>query len=48
MAAHTNEQQDDTVCFLMHENEELDELPNGQGVQAVAKVYTLLDYLPTI
>ena len=46
VAALTNEQRDDTVCFLMHETEELAGLPNGQGIQAIANVYILLDYLP--
>ena len=48
MAALKNEQQDDTVCFLMHETEELSGLPDGQGIQAVANAFTLLDYLLTI
>ena len=43
VAALTNEQWDDTVCFLMHENEELSGLPDGQGIQAVANVRTFLD-----
>ena len=47
VAALTNEQRDDAVCFLMNDTEELAGLPDGQGIQAVANVYTLMDYLPT-
>ena len=48
VAALANEQWAETVCFLMHETEELAGLPNGQGIQAVANVCTLQDYLPEI
>ena len=48
MVTFTNEQQDDAVCFLMHETEELAGLPDVQAIQAVANVFTLLDYLPTV
>ena len=44
----TEEQKDDTLVFLECITEELAGLSNDQGMQAVAKVRTLLDYLPTI
>ena len=44
----TEEQKDDTLVFLKCNTEELAGLPNGQGMQAVANVCTLLDCLPTI
>ena len=48
VAALTNEQWGDAVCFLMHKTEELSGLPDGQGTQALANVCTLLDYLLTL
>ena len=48
MAALKNKHWDTAVCFLMHETEDLAELPYGQGIQAVANVCTLLDNLPTV
>ena len=48
VAVLTNEQWDDAVCCLMHETEELAGLPDGQGIQSVANVCTLLDYLPLL
>ena len=44
----TNEKQNNSICFLMHETEEFAGLPDGQGIQAVANVCYLLDYLLTI
>ena len=41
------EQKDNALVFLECNMEELAGLPNGQGMQAVANVHTLLDYLPT-
>ena len=48
VAALTIEQWDDAVFFFMHETGVLVGLPDGQGIQAVANVCALLDYLPTI
>ena len=48
VATLTNEKQNDAVCFLMHETDELAGFPDGWGIQDVAKAGTLLDYLPTI
>ena len=48
VATFTNEQHDDTICFLMHESEQLAGLSNGQVIHNVANVCTLLDYLTTI
>ena len=47
VAALANEQHDYTVCFLIHETENLDGLPNGQVIQYVSNVCTFLDYFPT-
>ena len=44
----SEEQKDNVLVFLECNTEELDGLPNGQGVQAVANTCTLLDYLPTM
>lgn len=38
VAALTNEQHADTVCFLMHDTERLAGLPDGQVKQAVANL----------
>ena len=43
----TKEQKDDALVFLECNTEELASLPDDQGMQAVANVRTLLDYLPT-
>ena len=44
----SEEQKDDALVFLECNTEELAGLPDGQGMQAIANVRTLLDYLPTI
>ena len=41
------EQKDNALIFLECNTEELAGLPDGRGIQAVANVRTLLDYLPT-
>ena len=48
VASMSEEQKDDTLVFLECNNEELASLPDGQGMQAVANVRTLLDYLPIL
>ena len=47
LAAMTDEQRDNALVFLNHNTEELAGLPNGRGIQAVANVRNLLDFLPT-
>ena len=47
VASMNEEQKDDALVFLECNTEELAGLPDGQGIQAVANVRTLLDYLPT-
>ena len=42
VAAFTNEQRFDTVCFIKHETGDLTELLIGQGIQAVANDCILL------
>ena len=46
VASMSEEQKDDALVFLKCNTEELTGLSNGQGMQAVAIVCTLLDYLP--
>ena len=46
-ASMSEEQRDDTLVFLECNTDELANLLDGQGMQAVANVRTLLDYLPT-
>ena len=48
VAAMTDEQRDNALVFLECNTEELAGLPDGCGIQAVANVCNLLDYLPTI
>ena len=48
VASMNEEQKDDALVFLECNTEELAGLPDGRGMQAVANVRTLLDYLPTI
>ena len=48
LAAMTNEQRNDALVFLECNTEELGGLPDGCGIQAVANVRNLLEYLPTI
>ena len=43
----TEEQKDDALVLLECNAEELAGLPNGQGMQDVANVCNLLDYLHT-
>ena len=43
----SEEQKDNALVFLKCNSEELAGLPDGQGMQAIANVCTLLDYLPT-
>ena len=47
VAAMTDEQRDNALVFLECSTEELVGLPDGCGIQAVANVCNLLDYLPT-
>ena len=47
VAAMTDEQRDDALVFLEYNTEELAGKPDGCGIQAVANVHNLLDYLPT-
>ena len=47
VASMNEEQKDDALVFLECNMEELAGLPDGRGIQAVANVRTLLDYLPT-
>ena len=48
VASISEEQKDDALVLLKSNTEELAGLPDGQGMQAVANVCTLLDYLPKI
>ena len=48
VAPMSEEQKDDALIFLKCNTEDLAGLPDGQGMQAVANVHTLLDYLPII
>ena len=48
VASMSEEQKDDALVFLKCNTEELAGLPDGQCMQAVANVLTLLDYLPAI
>ena len=45
VSAMTDEQRDDALLFLECNTEELVELNEGCGIQAVANVQNLLDYL---
>ena len=45
MAAMPDEQKDNTIVFLESLTEELSGLPDGRGIQAVANMRNLLDYL---
>ena len=47
VAAMADEQRDNTLVFLECNTEELEGLPDGHGIQAIANVRNLLDYLPT-
>ena len=47
VASMTEEQKDESLVFLECNTEELAGLPNGQVMQAIANVCTLLYYLPT-
>ena len=48
VASLTSEQRENAFCFLECSTEELAGLPDGQGIQAMVNVRTLLDYLPII
>ena len=48
VASMSEEQKDDALVFLKFNTEELVGLHDGQGMQAIANVCTLLDYLLTI
>ena len=48
MVAMLDEQRDNTLVFLECSTEEQAGLPDGCGIQAIANVRNLLDYLPTI
>ena len=48
VASMSEEQKDDALVFLDCNTEELAGLPDGWGMQAIANICTLLDYLPTI
>ena len=48
VAAMTDEQRDDALVFLECNTERLAGLPDGRGIQAIANVRNLLDYLPEI
>ena len=48
VAAISDEQRDNALVFLECNTEELAGLLDGCGIQAVANVCNLLDYLPTI
>ena len=48
VASMSEEQKDDALVFLKCNTEELSGLPYGCGMQAVANVHILLDYLPII
>ena len=45
VAAITDQQRDYTLVFLEFNTEELAGLPNGCGIQAIANVRNLLNYL---
>ena len=45
VAAMTDEQRDNALVFLECNTEELAGLPDGRGIQAIANVCNLLDYL---
>ena len=45
VASMSEEQKDDALIFLECNTEELAGLPDGWGMQAIANVRTLLDYL---
>ena len=47
VAAMSDEQRDNALVFLEYNTEELAGLPDGYGIQAIANVCNLLDYLPT-
>ena len=47
VASMSEEQKDDALVFLDCNTEELAGFPDVQGMQAIANVCTLLDYLPT-
>ena len=46
VASLKSEQRDNAICFLDCSTEEIAGLPDGQGIQAMVNVRTLLDYLP--
>ena len=48
VASMSEEQKDNVLVFLECNTKELAGLPNGRGIQAVAKCCLLLDYLPSI
>ena len=48
VASMSEEQKDDALVFLKCNTEELAGLPDVQGMQAVANVHTLLNYLPIL
>ena len=48
VTAFTNEQEYNTVCFLMYDIKELDGLPEGQKIQTAFNVCNFLDIFPTI
>ena len=48
VASLTSEQSYNVICFFKYSTEELAGLPDGQGMQAMVNVRTLLDYLPII
>ena len=48
VASLSEEQKNDALVFLECNTEKLAGLPDGQGMQAIVFVLTLLDYLPTI
>ena len=48
VAAMMDEQRDNTLVLLECNTEELAVLPDGHGIQEIANVRNLLDYLPTI
>ena len=48
VAAMKDDQRNNTLVSLECNTEELAGLPDGHGIQAVANVRKLLDYLPTI
>ena len=48
MAAMLYEQRDNALVFLEYNTEELAGLPDGRGIQAIANLRNLLNYLPTV